>query len=391
MTSTIDHLNWRAEGVCGDKLFRKVLPGEVVESGTGRVLTASPDRIAAFCPHFDRCGGCQLQMWQSAPYAQWKSALVSAALKRRGIPANPPCLIPAHGAGRRRVAIHVRRKEGEVRAGFMAARSHDLVDIDRCPVLVPALDRAMEIARAIGQRVGDGDVWVTAADNGLDVAVKAERKIADEQMPKLAALVGSLALLRLSVNGQVVGLTQRPQLVVGKALVQLPPASFLQATQQGEEVLATLVVEGVGKAKSVADLFCGIGPFALRLAQTAKVQALDSDGAAIASLAQAVRLTPGLKPLAAAVRDLMREPLVANELKEFDAVVFDPPRAGAEAQARQLARSTVKTVVAVSCDPPSFARDAEILLAGGFKLKGLVVVDQFMWTSHVETVGVFRR
>ena len=173
--------------------------------------------------------------------------------------------------------------------------------------------------------------------------------------------------------------------------MQLPAGSFLQATKQGEETLSALVLAALGKSKSVADLFCGIGPFALRIANHAKVLAVDTDKPAIAALSQAVRLTRGIKPLKTEVRDLMREPVVVSELKEFDAVVFDPPRAGAEAQAKQLAKSAVKTVVAVSCDPASFARDAEILINGGYKLKSLTAVDQFKYTSHVETVGVFSR
>ena len=182
-----------------------------------------------------------------------------------------------------------------------------------------------------------------------------------------------------------------PVVSIGKALVRVPPGSFLQATKAGEEALANLVLASLGRSKSVADLFCGVGPFALRIAERAKVTAIDSDKPAITSLAQAARLTTGLRPLKAEVRDLMREPLVASELKEFDTVVFDPPRAGAEAQARQLAKSTVKTIVAVSCDPATFARDAEILVGGGYKQKSLTAVDQFKWTSHVEIVGTFGR
>jgi 23S rRNA (uracil1939-C5)-methyltransferase len=278
-----------------------------------------------------------------------------------------------------------------VQAGFMAARSHDLIDIDQCPILVSALQNATDIARKLGAKLGDCDVSITAADNGLDVSIKAERKIADEQMPRLATLAGELNLARLNINGNMVAARAVPVVSIGKALVQVPPGSFLQATKAGEEALANLVLASFGKSKSVADLFCGVGPFALRIAENAKVTAIDSDKPAIASLAQAARLTTGLKPLKAEVRDLMREPLVANELKEFDAVVFDPPRAGAEAQARQLAKSTVKSIVAVSCDPASFARDAETLVGGGYKLKLLTAVDQFKWTSHVEIVGSFSR
>jgi 23S rRNA (uracil1939-C5)-methyltransferase len=391
MQVTIEHLNWRGEGVSAGQTFRNVLAGETIDSATGQVLQPSPERIEPFCKYYVRCGGCQLQHWQQVPYQDWKKNLIASALLKRGMEFPVGEIIDAHGAGRRRVSLHVRSKEGTVVAGFMAARSHDLIDIDLCPILVPALQNSTDIARKLGSKLGDCDVSLTAADNGLDVSIKVERKIADEQMPKLAGLVTELNLARLTINGNMVATRVTPVVSIGKALVQVPLGSFLQATKVGEEALATLVMNALGKAKSVADLFCGIGPFALRIAEKAKVTAIDSDKPAIASLAQAVRLTTGIKPLKAEVRDLMREPLVANELKEFDAVVFDPPRAGAEAQARQLAKSNVKTVVAVSCDPASFARDAEILVGGGYKMKSLTAVDQFKWTSHVEIVGTFSR
>jgi 23S rRNA (uracil1939-C5)-methyltransferase len=391
MNATIESLNWRGEGVSGEKIFRHVLAGEVVDDATGQVVQVSPERIDAFCKYYARCGGCQLQHWETVAYRSWKMNLITTALAKRGIDASVSKIIDAHGVGRRRVSLHVRKKDGVVTAGFMAPRSHDLIDIDQCPILTPALDNATTIACRLGSRLGDCDVALTAADNGLDVAVKVERKIAEEQLPKLAGLVGELKLLRLTVNGSLVATQGTPAIAMGKGLVQLPPGSFLQVTKQGEETLSAIVMDALGKSKSVADLFCGIGPFALRIANQAKVLAVDTDKPAINALAQAVRLTTGIKPLKTEVRDLMREPVVVSELKEFDAVVFDPPRAGAEAQAKQLAKSAVKTVVAVSCDSASFARDAEILINGGYKLKSLTAVDQFKYTSHVETVGVFSR
>lgn len=391
MQVTIEHLNWRGEGVSGERIFRHVLAGEVVEMASGQVVQASPERSDAFCKYYAKCGGCQLQHWKLAPYQAWKMGLITAALAKRGIDARVAEIIDAHGAGRRRVSLHVRKKDGVVTAGFMAPRSHELIDIDQCPILTPALQNATDIARKLGSRLGDCDVSLLAADNGLDVAVKVERRIAEAQLPKLAGLVAELKLLRMTINGNLVATLGTPTIAMGKGVVQLPPGSFLQATKLGEETLASLVLGAIGRAKSVADLFCGIGPFAWRIANTAKVTAIDSDRPAIASLAQAVRLTRGVKPLQTAARDLMREPMVASEFKEFDAVVFDPPRAGAQAQARQLAKSVVKTVVAVSCDPASFARDAEILIGGGYKLKSVTAVDQFKYTSHVEIVAGFSR
>jgi len=376
----------------------RTLPGEAVRAqvegdrGTlTEVVKPSPDRVAPFCRHYESCGGCQLQHWREDAYREWKKGLIEQALRARGIAAATGELIDAHGVGRRRVSIHVRRKGDEVTAGFMAPRSHTLHDIDGCPILEPALHRAFDIARAIGATLGDCDVALTATLGGLDAAVKAERKIVEREHAKLAALATGLGLARLTVNNEVIITAMVPRIVMGKAQVAIPPGSFLQATEQGEEALAKYVCSEVRKAKRVADLFCGCGPFTFRLAETAKVDAFDSDRAAIAALLDAARNTQGLKPVTATVRDLFREPLVANELKDFDAVVFDPPRAGAEAQAKQLAKSKVKTVVAVSCDPQSFARDAAILIDGGYRARFLSPVDQFKWSSHVEIVASFEK
>jgi 23S rRNA (uracil1939-C5)-methyltransferase len=244
------------------------------------------------------------------------------------------------------------------------------------------------LTHPIAATVGDCDVAYTATDTGLDVAVKTERKFKAERLTLLAQRSG---LARMSLNGEIVLETRPPAIRMGKALVEIPVGSFLQATAMAEAELAKLVLEGVGKAKSVADLFCGMGPFTLRLAETAKVFAADADRPAIAALQKAVRHTQGLKPVTAQSRDLFRDPLAPVELKPYDAVVFDPPRAGAEAQSRELARSAVKTVVAVSCEPRTFARDAAILVAGGYRLEKVTPVDQFAWSMHVEIIGVFRK
>ena len=403
MKLTIEGMGKRGEGVArhdGRAVFVPgTLPGEEVKAGgEGERLAlsslerASPDRIVPFCTHYGRCGGCQLQHWKEVPYRAWKASLVSEALAQRGLSGAPVAeIVDAHGAGRRRVSLHVRKRDGVVTAGYMEPRTHNLLDIDACPILEPALAQAFDIARAIGAKLADCDVAVTASLTGLDVSVKAERKVLEREHANLAAFVTALKLARLSVNGEVMATAVPPRVKIGRAEVALPPGGFLQATATGEEALAHLVLEGLGKSKSVADLFCGIGPFALRIAEAAKVEAYDSDRAAIAALNAAAKATPGLKPVTAAVRDLFREPLVPNEMKGFDAVVFDPPRAGAEAQAKQLARSKVKTVVAVSCDAMSFARDAEILVGGGYALKRVTPVDQFKWSAHVETVALFTR
>jgi 23S rRNA (uracil1939-C5)-methyltransferase len=370
------------------------LPGEVVEaeiSGTHaqlrHILLPSLERIEPFCVHFGKCGGCQIQHWQVAAYREWKRNLLVTALRNQGITTEVQALIDAQGEGRRRATLHVARTETGAIAGFNAARSHDIHAIDLCPILVHALARAPSIARHIGEIMGNCNVAFTASETGIDVDVTTRRKPA----PELAGLVHSENLARLSINREPLVTRTPPEIAIGKARLRLPAGAFLQATKAGEETLAALVIANLGKARKVADLFSGAGIFALRLAERAQVVAVDSDKAAIAALAEAVRHTPGLKPVESRIGDLFREPLMARELKDIDAVVFDPPRAGAEAQAQQLAKSTVKTVVAVSCDPASFARDARILIEGGYGLVRVTPVDQFAFTAHVETAALFRR
>jgi 23S rRNA (uracil1939-C5)-methyltransferase len=383
-----------AQVQCGDETFHvgKVLPGEVVEIDQGSlhaIVIASAERVAPFCPYYARCGGCKFQHWQQVPYAAWKRQLLLDALAERGINTDARALVDAHGEGRRRVSLHVREQDGVWQAGFMAQKSHDLIALSHCPVLVPALRDAPQLAAAFGPALGACDVAVTAADNGLDVAVKAERRIVLRRFEAMNAVVQQFGIIRLSVNGETHVELARPVVQMGRASATLPVQSFLQATRVGEESLAGLVTGALTSAKVVADLFCGLGPFALRLAERARVTAIDQDRVAIVSLDAARRNTQGLKPVTAEARDLFREPLTPAELKPFDAVVLDPPRAGAEAQARMLAKSSVARIVMVACDVASFARDASLLLAGGYKLLHVTPVDQFKWTAHVEMVGVF--
>lgn len=368
------------------------LPGERVEiAGEAgrpqlvRVADPSPDRIVPICPHFGTCGGCQLQHWHQAPYLAFKRDLVAMALERQGIKTVVAATVPAYGSGRRRATLHA----ADGVAGYTERRSHAIHPIERCPILVPALQEAAPaIVHAIGDIVGPCDVALTASDTGIDIAIRAKTK---RKAPDFAALAKRFPIARVALNGELRLLLRQPAIRMGKAEVHLPVESFLQATAEAETALAHLVIEGTKTAKRVTDLFCGVGPFALRLAERAQVKAYDSDAKAVAACQAALSATPGLKSLGAARRDLFGDPLVPQELEKFDCVVFDPPRAGAEAQARELARSKVKRVIGVSCNPISFARDAAILIAGGYRLEQVTPVDQFQFTPHVELVGLFRR
>ncbi len=406
----IDRLAHRGDGVAdspaGPLYIPYTLPGETVdvESVPGqpdrrhllRIETASAERIDAFCPHFGVCGGCAIQHWLPERYREWKRGLVLAALAQAGLDIPVDELIDAHGEGRRRATFHVRRGTRDiVEVGFAALRAHYIVAIDRCPVLAPSLGGAIAAARAVAEAVAPQkkplDIQVTATDGGIDMDVRGSGPLPAARMTELARLANIHRLARLSRHGELIAQREAPAVMIGRARVMLPPGAFLQATAAGEETLARLVGDRIGGAKAVADLFCGIGPFALRLAERARIQAYDADADAVAALRQAASVTQGLKPIDAQMRDLFRRPLVAQELKHIDAVVFDPPRQGAEAQARDLAKSAVPVVIAVSCNPATFARDVKILADGGYRLKAVTPVDQFRHSAHVEIVAKLGR
>jgi 23S rRNA (uracil1939-C5)-methyltransferase len=410
----IARIGHRGDGIAdtntGPVYVPYALPGETVtvERAAGhpdrrhllRVEEASRERAAPVCKHFGICGGCAMQHWSLAEYLLWKRNLVVEALEHAGLIAPVEPIIDAHGKGRRRATLHARRGNGDIlEVGFAAQRTHQIVAIDRCPILAPGLNSAIPASWAIAELLKPTsnkplDIHATATDSGLDVDVRGAGPLSTKQTAALAKLATEHRLARVTRHGELVLQSEQPMLKVGRALVPLPPGAFLQATAEGETALARLVAGHIGdnkKIKRVADLFCGIGTFALRLAETARVTAIDTEGAAVKSLERAVAMTSGLKAVETQTRDLFRSPLMAIELKNYDAVVFDPPRQGAEAQARELALSKVPVVVAVSCDATTFARDARILMNGGYKLVTVTPVDQFRYSHHVELVAKFTR
>ena len=393
-----------AETLTGPVFIAGALPGESVEAERhgerahlSAVLSPSPNRAAPFVPGAATCGGCGMAHLSSPAQLAWKRALVRDALAAERIEAEVGETIDAHGAGRRRASFHARRGEAGIRVGFMAARSHDVVDLAEhdCPTLAPALKRAVAPVRALaGSLAATGkpiDAVVTATANGLDVDIRGTGKLSEPLRLALVRLAEKHDLARLSLHGERIVERRPPLLRVGRAEVVLPPGGFLQATEAGEAALARLVQGGVGAAKRIADLFAGSGTFALRLAERAAVTAVEADAEALAALDRAARHATGLKKVTVERRDLFRRPLMPKELEKFDAVVFDPPRAGAEAQAQQLAESRVKRIVAVSCNPATLARDLRILLDGGYRFGSVTPVDQFRHSAHVEAVAVLER
>ena len=378
---TIVRLGHRGDGIAdtpaGPVYVPYTLPGETVtvEPVAGHpdrrhldhIDKPSHERVAPICKHFTQCGGCAMQHWSLAEYHLWKRGLVAEALAQAGIIAPVADIIDAHGQGRRRAVLHARRGTQDVlEVGFTAPRAHHIVAIDRCPILETGLDGAIPAAWAIAEILKPADkpldIQVTATDSGMDVDVRGSGPLNSRRTTALAGVAEKHKLARITRHGELVAQAAQPLLKIGRAHVPLPPGAFLQATAEGEATLARLVLEHVGTAKRVADLFCGIGTFALRLAEQARVTAADSEASAVKALERAAANTSGLKPVEAQTRDLFRRPFMAAELKAFDAVVFDPPRQGAEAQARELVKSAVPVVVAVSCDATTFARDARILI-----------------------------
>jgi 23S rRNA (uracil1939-C5)-methyltransferase len=379
------------------------LPGERVRvRPEGRradlveILSASPERAEPYCPWYDRCGGCAAQHMSDALYRDWKRSMVVEALKNAGVEARVGPLVDAHGAGRRRATFHARFPHGVPdEVGFMRARSHDIVAIDACPLFSPAMAGAVEAARALSADLrGLGkplDIGVTATLEGLDVDLRGSGPLELAETRKLTRTADALDLARLSNHGADIVERRPPRVAFGEVFVTLPAGGFLQATEAGETKLAAFAEEAFAGVKTVADLFCGAGAFTLRLARRREAHGFDSDGAAIASLERGAASAQGLRRIAAATRDLYQRPLRAHELAAFDGVLFDPPRAGAEAQAREFAASALPLVVAISCNAATFARDARILIDGGFGVERVTPLDQFRSSPHVEIAAVFRR
>ena len=406
----IDHVGHRGDGVVtagdatvyvpyalgGETVAVAAVPGHPDRRSLIKVKRASAERVAPLCRHFGVCGGCAVQHWDAERYRGWKREIVVTTLAQAGIDCEVAPLVDAHGLGRRRITLHARMGTHDVlKVGFAAANSHDIIPIDRCPILDPHLDGALNAAWAIAEpliSVGKPlDIQITATNSGLDVDVRGSGPLATTMIARLSRIAEQHRLARLTRHGELVLMRTPPSVHIGAAQVALPPGSFLQATVAGEETLAALVADHCKRAKHIADLFCGVGPFALRLAAKSRITAFDSDVGAIAALQKAATSTSGLKPVKAEARDLFRRPLMPQELRDYDTVVFDPPRQGAQAQATQLAASKIATVVAVSCNVATFARDAKIMIDGGYKIEGVTPVDQFRHTPHVELVARFTR
>lgn len=412
-TLTIARLGSGGDGIAdtpgGPVYVPFTLPGEVVAVARVKnhatvmsMSVASPERVTPPCVHFGpdgrngTCGGCALQHAGDALYHAFKRNLVVAALKSKGLTPEVAPLVIARPGERRRVVFTARRTEKGMLLGFNQAGSHHIVSIDHCPIasdgIVSRLEDIRRVADAIATSSEPFRLTVLETLSGLDLAFEGVKTVGDRERRAVTQCVLSLrGIARVSNDGEILIEPQKPEIDFGGVRVSPPAGGFTQATKEAEEAMADLVLAALGKAKRVADLFAGSGTFALRIARKAKVHAVEGEEKAVKALDHAARNTQGLKPVTVERRDLFRRPLMASELKAYDAVVFDPPRAGAEDQCKELARSGVRTIVAVSCNPVSLARDLAILTAAGYRIRLVTPIDQFLWSAHVEAVAVLEK
>lgn len=413
----IERMGQRGEGLAEHEGRRiavpHTVPGDVVRAeinedraAVAEIANPSVQRVDPICPHFGTCGGCIAQNWNSESYTHWKHSLLTDALAHAGLEPEVAALVPAHGMGRRRVTFHGRANtiagsnantppQSKIVSGFMRARSHEIVAIETCPILCPELQKApslaAEIVRVLGGLGKPLDVQITNTLSGLDVDIRGAGELPGGQRLALTRLAEQKNLARIANHGDILVERRPPQIAMGRAMVSPSPGAFLQATEAGENTLAQLVEEAVGKSKRVADLFAGVGTFALRLASRARIHAVENDEPALRSLTRAAANCDGLKPVTTERRDLFRRPLLTGELAGYDAILFDPPRAGAQAQVQQIAGLQVPKIIAVSCNIQSFVRDAQILIEGGYTFESITPVDQFIYSPHLELVACFTK
>ncbi len=382
----------------GQSLLPRVLPGEevdVAQDGTVRIVTPSPDRVAAPCRHFKSCGGCAMQHANDAFVASWKQDIVEKALAARGLSAEFRPMATSPAQSRRRAKLSGRRTKKGAMIGFHAKGSDALVEVPDCKLLSPALMASFPALEALTllacSRKGEIDLTVTETDQGPDILVETDKELTPQLRIELPALANQYGLSRLEWNDEPVVTINPPAQDFGGTAVVPPPGAFLQATKHGEATLLAAVDEITKGAARIVDLFAGCGTFTLPLAKRAEVHAVEGEKAMIAALDRGWREGFQLRRVTTETRDLFRRPLETDELRKYDAAVIDPPRAGAEAQIATLAASDIKTIAMVSCNPVTFARDAQTLVGAGFVMVWVQVVDQFRWSPHTEVVAAFTR
>ena len=399
MTERVESFTHHGLGrLASGDLLRGVLPGELVDvQGTGRprIIEPSTDRVTAPCRHAKSCGGCPV-MHASDPFvANWKSEIIGSALAARAIETEIRDIYTSPAQSRRRAKFSGRRTKKGATVGFHAAGSDAIAEVANCQLVVPeilgVLPAMEELTKLGASRKSEVQITVTQSNAGADVWVQTEKALDDRLRVQLANIGQSHRLARLSWNEETIVTLQRPEVTFGVATVVPPYGAFLQATADAEQVMVVAVQEVIGPVTHVVDLFSGCGTFTFPMAANAEVHAVEGESSLLESLDVGWRHSSGLKRVTTECRDLFRRPLEPDELRHYDAAVIDPPRAGAEAQVKCLIRAEIPKIAMVSCNPVTFARDAQTLIEAGFTLDWVFPIDQFRWSSHVELVGSFTR
>lgn len=399
-TEVVVRLAARGDGVTSSgRYVSGAAPGDKVRfEGETALIEPGPYRQVPPCRHFPECGGCQMQQVDDTAYSAWVAERILYALNMQGIA--PDRVEPVHLSpprSRRRASLRAVRRGQELALGFNAESSHRIVDMHECHILRPELFTLVAPLRALlADRLVDGQgggITMTLTEAGIDLLLSNIDARTVTALERLTAFARDHDVARLSVETaagvDIIAEPRPPYVRFDGVAVALPPGSFLQATLDGEAALQAAVMSSVAGADARADLFCGAGTFALPLSAEARVHAVDAAGPAIQALAGSAKQAG--RRVTTEHRDLFRRPLRAEELRRFDAVVIDPPRAGAKEQIAELAKAKPPVVVAVSCNPNTFARDAAMLVAGGYRLERLWPVGQFRWSTHVELAARFVR
>ncbi|WP_172297896.1 class I SAM-dependent RNA methyltransferase [Pseudoruegeria sp. HB172150] len=398
---TIERLGHLGDGIAPGPVFVPLtLPGEVVEGevdgdriAAPRIVTPSADRVRPPCRHFKSCGGCALQHASGGFLETWKADQVRIALAAHGLKAPIRGVATSPPQSRRRATFSGRRTKKSALVGFHARASDTVVEVPDCQLVLPEIAALLpalaELTQIGASRRGELSFTVTWSAAGADLAVSGGVRLDGPFRVRLAEFAGKAGLARLVWDDDLVVEAAPPVQRFDLIETVPPPGAFLQATAEGEKALLASVKEAVGDAARVADLFSGCGTFALPLARNAEVHAVEGLPALLSALDVGWRRAQGLKRITTEARDLFRRPLLAQELARYDAIVIDPPRAGAEAQTEQIAAAGIPRIAAVSCNPVTFARDAAILCKAGYRLDWIDVVDQFRWSPHVELAAQF--
>jgi 23S rRNA (uracil1939-C5)-methyltransferase len=398
----IQRLGLHGDGIADGPIYAPLtLPGEIVEGDIDgdrltnmRVMTPSEHRVKAPCRHFKSCGGCQLQHASDAFLADWKVEVVRQALAAQGLETDLRPIATSPANSRRRAVFSARRTKKAALVGFHACASDVIVEVPGCqllhPELLPARDVIAHLAQIGGSRKGELSATVALSDAGLDLSIVGGKELDGPLLARMAQEVERFKLARLTWDGEVIATRVAPTQAFGTAAVVPPPGAFLQATKEGESALLSAVKSAITQGEFGIDLFAGSGTFTLPLASQYRVHGVEGEKAMIQALDAGWRKSQGLKQVTSEARDLFRNPIVAEDL-DYDFAVIDPPRAGAEAQVAELAKSDIAEIAYVSCNPVTFARDAAVLIKAGYHLDWVQTVDQFRWSSHVELASRFVR